>query len=145
MSTYDSLLQYRLPLNWLMSFPEDWAYEFLQDDGQVMFYPEDSDLTFRITPWQIGNETELAPIDVMVDSFNNSITDDLKKYQYNSELLKPFETECYFGTTTENGETVYRISFGVATIGNLLIINIYGTNEEEVKKSIEYIYTVGKL
>ncbi len=145
MSSSDSLLQYRLPLNWLMSFPENWSYEFIQEEGQAMFYPEDSDLTFRITPWQIGNETELAPVEVMVDSFTNSIPKDMEKFQFNKELLEPFVTEGFFGTTTENDEKVYRISFGVVVTGNLLVINIYGTNETEVKNSIKYIYTVGKL
>ncbi len=145
MSSSDSLLQYRLPLNWLMSFPENWSYEFIQEEGQAMFYPEDSDLTFRITPWQIGNETELAPVEVMLDSFTNSIPKDMEKLQFNKELLEPFVTEGFFGTTTENGEKVYRISFGIVVTGNLLVINIYGTNETEVNNSIKYIYTVGKL
>ncbi len=145
MSSNNALQQFRLPLNWLMSFPENWSYEFIQEDGQVMFYPQDSDLTFRINPWQIGNETELAPIEVMVDSFNNSIAPDMEKFQYDKEPLSDFATECYFGTTIENNERVYRISFGVATVGNLLVINIFGTNETEVKNSLEYIFTVGKL
>jgi len=45
------MIDYTMLCGWRISFPEKWIYEDDTESDQNIFYPPDSDLTIRITPF----------------------------------------------------------------------------------------------
>lgn len=47
---------YGLPCNWKISMPDNWQGEYAEEDGECVFYPDNSELTIRITPFHAERE-----------------------------------------------------------------------------------------
>ena len=52
---------YKLLFDWQISIPDNWQGEYDKDSGQYIFYPDNSDLTIRITPFHAERDGILAP------------------------------------------------------------------------------------
>ena len=47
---------YKLLFDWQISMPDNWQGEYDKESGQYIFYPDNSDLTIRITPFHAERE-----------------------------------------------------------------------------------------
>ncbi|MBR1749556.1 MAG: hypothetical protein IJ740_01560 [Ruminococcus sp.] len=126
---------------WQIDVPESFIYESDEEQGQFIFYPEDSDLTIRATPFTANKNGIPATKDIMKNAFIGSISksavikDNEQKAALDNYLIS-FEYTYY-----ERNQKVYSISLGIYNNnGMLLTINIFGTNKDEVEK----IYSVIK-
>ena len=52
---------YKLLFDWQISMPDNWQGEYDKESGQYIFYPDNSDLTIRITPFHAERDGILAP------------------------------------------------------------------------------------
>lgn len=64
---------YGLPCDWKISMPDNWQGEYTEEDGQCVFYPDNSDLTIRIAPFHAERDGVLAPVKVMENAYINTI------------------------------------------------------------------------
>ena len=55
---------YKLLFDWQISMPDNWQGEYDKESGQYIFYPDNSDLTIRITPFHAERDGILAPREV---------------------------------------------------------------------------------
>ncbi|MFR3039446.1 MAG: hypothetical protein ACLTLY_12170 [Agathobacter rectalis] len=60
---------YKLLFDWQISMPDNWQGEYDKESGQYIFYPDNSDLTIRITPFHAERDGILAPREVMEDAY----------------------------------------------------------------------------
>jgi hypothetical protein len=74
----NNLKEYKLPLGWFISLPKTWIFEPKPEENQSLAYPNDSDLTFRITPMHAEKHGQLAPLEVMRNAFISTIPSDFK-------------------------------------------------------------------
>lgn len=52
---------YKLSCDWQIAMPNKWQGEYDKDNGQYVFYPDNSDLTIHITPFHAEKDSVLAP------------------------------------------------------------------------------------
>ena len=133
---------YKLPCDWQISIPHNWQGEYDKEDGQCVFYPDNSDLTIRITPFHAERDGVPAPIEVMENAYIRTIPMSAKLRD--AHLLNPdgFTVRMYEGTLLEEGKRVYVIYIGYYSAGELLSINVYGTNKTECEQALNIIKTV---
>lgn len=136
------LNNYQLPLGWNISFPQSFQYEYDNEEQISIFYLSDNDLTFRVSEIRAQKDGINAPEQFMREAYINSISKGMIKGRFKNVRIKDFESEGYIGEYSENGKSVYRVSFGIFTVGNLLLINIFSTNKKMVTESMVYINTV---
>lgn len=136
------MLYYELPYNWEISFPDEWSGEFDKEYGQYIFYPSDSDLTFRITPFHAEKENQLAPIEVMENAYTNSIPKSAKPRDLNEYALNGLCMKAYENKYREGDKNIYTIHIGYYTLGNLLSINIFSTHKMECEHALQYLKTI---
>ena len=133
------LKTYQLPLGWQVSFPADWQHEYIEDDAQNVFYPEDSDLTFRITAFHAEKEGAPAAPAIMYTVFQRSIPENCTQISLPELKIAGCRTYIVRTAETENGQQVTRIIAGVYCAGELLITNIFGTNPQTVTEAMAYL------
>ena len=136
------MIDYTMLCGWKISFPEKWIYEDDTESGQNIFYPPDSDLTIRITPFHAEKQGLAAPIEVMEEAFlrsvpKSAIPSEIKEYELNNFSVKSFEN-----IETQNGNTVFRIMVGYYASGELLSINIFGTSKVECNQALVHLKTL---
>ena len=136
------MLQYKLFHNWEISFPDDWSAKYDTENGQYIFYPADSDLTFRLTPFHARKEDQPAPIDIMENAYTNSIPISAKLRDPDSLALEGLHVKAYENKQIQNGKSVYSIHVGYYTVGNLLSINIFGTYKPECEQALCHLKTI---
>jgi len=141
-----ALKEYELPNGWAISFPESWSHEIERhpEGDQYLFYPQNNDLTFRITSFRVENETGDAPIEVLRDVFSSSCSS-LKKSKTTRIANNSFATECYIGVEKEGGQKIHRVSIGFIMEGFLLSVNIYATNRKIANQALGYANTICRV
>lgn len=64
---------YKLLFDWQISMPDNWQGEYDKKSSQYIFYPDNSDLTIRITPFHAERDGILAPREVMEDAYIRTV------------------------------------------------------------------------
>lgn len=137
---------YGLPYGWKISFPESWVYEHesYPEGDQHLFYPRDSDITFRVTSLRIKNESGgLFPIEGIQRAFSSSC----RELTLSNNIVVPnkaFLTECYRGATIENGQQIHRVSIGAMTPGHLLTANIFASCYNDIERFLYCVDTIDR-
>jgi len=139
-----NLKTYQLPLGWQISFPEEWAHEYQEDDAQNIFYPDDSDLTFRISAFHAEKEGVPAAPSIMYMVLARSLPEQSEQVSLPELKIAGCKTHIVRTSETENGRQVTRIVAGVYCEGELLIVNIFGTNPQEVTEAMAYLTFVSR-
>lgn len=148
---------FNLDNEWTIHFPQNWVEEIDEVDGHHIYYPPDSDLTFRIVNFHFVKDEVNGRVEVpffeLFELFetivrstelelNTKVSE--KKLNLNKIKIKNPKMKCYEYSYYENYEKVYAVSCGIAIDGYLLIVNIYSASKEEVEKAIKYIYSIKK-
>ncbi len=133
---------YNLPCDWQISIPDNWKGEYNEETGQCVFYPDNSDLTIRITPFHAERDGILAPVEVMENAYINTIPASAISRDANPHSLVGYAARMYESTLIEDNQTVYVIYIGYYAIGELLSINIFGTNKTECEHALDIIKTI---
>lgn len=136
---------YGLPCDWQISVPDNWLGEYIKEDGQYMLYPDTGDLTIRITPFHAERNGVPAPAEVMKNVFMSSIPADAVSRNANSHKPEGFAIKMYEGTLIEENQTVYVIYIGYYAAGELLSVNIYGTDKAECEQAPDILGTIQKI
>lgn len=103
---------YKLPCDWQISIPDNWQGEYNKDNGQCVFYPDNSDLTIRIMPFHAERDGVLAPIEVMENAYIRTIPISAKLRNVDSYILNKFEVRMYEDTLIEENKTIYVVYVG---------------------------------
>ena len=139
-----NLKTYQLPLGWQVSFPANWTHEYQEDDAQNVFFPADGDLTFRISAFHAEKEGAPADKNIMYMVLARSLPENAEQISLPELKITGCKTHIVRTTETENGKQVTRIIAGVYCAGELLIVNIFGTNPQEVTEAMAYLTFVGR-
>ena len=137
-----SMQTYGLPCDWKISMPDNWQGEYAEEDGQCVFYPDNSDLTIRITPFHAERDGVLAPVEVMENAYINIIPTSAISRSISSYNLDGLCGRMYESTVIEENKTVYVIYVGYYTLGELLSISIWGTNKVECEQALDILKTI---
>ena len=136
--------RYRLPFQWTAAFPADWINEYDAESDQNLFYPPDSDLTFRLTAFHAEKAGVPAPEPVMETVFAKSAPENSTVIDI-PELVVPGCTVLIRGCNYEaDGQTVAHICAGCICEGNLLTVNIFGTDAKQVYEGLAYLTLIGR-
>lgn len=135
---------YGLPCDWQISIPDTWQGEYDGESGQCVFYPDNSDLTMRITPFQVERDGVFAPAEVMERAYINTIPKSAIARDVNPYNLDGFAARMYESTLIEENQTVYVIHIGYYATGELLSINIFGANKTECEQALDILKTIKK-
>lgn len=133
---------YVLPCNWKIAMPDNWQGEYVDEDGQYVFYPDNSDLTIRITPFHAERDGVLAPAEVMENAYVNSISTSAISRSISPYNLDGLCGKMYENTVIEENKTIYAIYVGYYTLGELLSISIWGTNKTECEQTLDILKTI---
>lgn len=136
---------YRLPCDWQISMPDHWQGEYDKDDGQCVFYPDDSDLTIRITPFQAAKDGVPAPMEVMENAYIRTIPVSAKLRDVNLHAPAGFAVKMYENTVAEEDKTVYVIYAGYCLAGELLSVSIWATDKTECEQTLDILKTIKKV
>ena len=135
---------YRLPCDWQISTPDNWQGEYEEDDGQCVFYPDNSDLTVRITPFQAAKDGAPAPMEVMENAYIRTIPASAKLRDVNLHAPAGFAVRMYENTAAEEDKTVYVIYAGYYRAGDLLSVSIWATDKMECEQTLDILRTIKK-
>lgn len=131
--------RYRLPFHWTAAFPADWTHEYDAESDQNLFYPADSDLTFRLTAFHAEKAGVPAPASVMETVFAKTAPENSTVIN-NPELTVPGCTVLIRGRNyQEEGQTVSHICAGCICEGELLTVSIFGTDARQVYEALAYL------
>lgn len=133
---------------WTIMFPDTWDNDFDEENyGEYIFFPENSDLTIRITPFHAENNEGLAPEDTMRDSFLTFVgknmgiesVDRVNLKEEFFEKLDGFKKLAFQKVYVNDFKEVLWISIGIYKEGELLTFNILGTDKNECIQSLLYL------
>lgn len=133
---------YKLLFDWQIAMPDNWHGEYDKDNEQYVFYPDNSDLTIRITPFHAERDGVLAPIEVMENAYIRTIPISAKLRNVNSFILDGFEVRMYEDTLIEESKTIYVVYAGYYSTGELLSISVWGTNKAECEQALNILKTI---
>ena len=86
---------YKLLFDWQISMPDNWQGEYDKESGQYIFYPNNSDLTIRITPFHAEREGMLAPREVMEDAYIRTVPVSARQRNLDFCIPSGFEAKIY--------------------------------------------------
>lgn len=135
--------EHRLPLNWQISVPGNWKRE-AGENGEVVFFPRQSELTVRITPFHAEKSGKPAPAKVMEQAFMQTIPPEAVQMKPEGYGLSGFRAKFFETTETEANLPVCHIYAGYFAKGELLSVNIYGRNREECVEALAVLQTLQK-
>lgn len=136
------MIVFQMPCGWTITLPDGWIFE--TDEEQNVFYPPDSDLTIRITPFNAEKQGVPAPVEVMRAAFIGGISGKLQPVENNELFLDNFSVEVLKGTYEENGENVFWTAAGYTRPGEMLSVNIFGTSEAECDNALLFLKDLKK-
>lgn len=135
---------YRLLCDWQVSMPDDWNGEYDDKSGQYIFYPDDSDLTIRITPFHAERDGIFAPIEVMEEAYSSTLPASAKVRDSGLYIPDGFEAGVYEDTLLEDGRVIYVVYAGYYSAGELLSISVWSTNKAEGEQALHILETIRK-
>lgn len=138
------MIAYQMPGGWQISFPKDWSYENEVERGQSIFYPSNSDLTIRITPFHAERQGTLEPAEVMEAAFIATVPAAASPLELGEYTAENYTVKAFENTETENGKQVFRIAMGCYTAGELLSIHIFSTSKDECRNALTVLKTLRK-
>lgn len=131
---------YNMSFGWKIDVPDNWCMEYDEDEGQWIYYPDNSTLTVRITPFHSERDGVPAEIEMLkAVHILSLISFTTSEYIETKQNTDGTAAEIYEGTVIEDGRTVYVINIGYFTEGELLSVNIYSESKDEGKQSMELI------
>lgn len=98
---------YKLLFDWQISMPDNWQGEYDKESGQYIFYPDNSDLTIRITPFHAERDGILAPREVMEDAYIRTVPVSARQRNLDFYIPSGFEAKIYDDVLTEDSNTIY--------------------------------------
>ena len=135
---------YKLLFDWQISIPDNWQGEYDKDSGQYIFYPDNSDLTIRITPFHAERDGILAPKEVMEDAYIRTVPASARQRNLDFYIPIGFEAKIYDDVLTEDSNTIYVVYVGYYSAGELLSISVWSTNRDEGERALNVLNTIGK-
>ena len=133
---------YRLERGWQISVPSEWQAEYDSEGGQHIFYPEDSDLTVRITQFRAEKNGVPAPAEIMEKTYTGS----LPLSAVPRGVCFPAPAGCgvkmFEDSFTEDGKNVHVVYAGFFSCGELLSAGIWGTDKAEIGQALSILETV---
>lgn len=135
--------EHRLPLGWQISVPGDWTQEE-GENGEQVFYPSDSELTVRMTPFHAEKTGKPAPAKVMEQAFLQTIPPEAAQMKPKGYGLTGYRARFFEHMETEEGLSVYHIYAGYFSKGELLSVNIYGGSREMCTEAMTVLQTLQK-
>ena len=135
---------YSLSFGWQITVPNNWCEEYDEQGGQWVFYPDDSSLTVRVTPFHAERDGVPAPSDVMKNVYINTIPATAIPRNTDAYNLDGFASRIYDGTIIEHNQTVYVTYIGYYAEGELLSVNIFGESIIECKQALNIIKIMKK-
>ena len=133
------LKSYRLPLNWQVTFPDSWEHEYDVQYGANIFYPTDSDLTFRITALHAEQQGIPAPAAIMETVLLQELPDEAQELDMSEFAFNDCRVRAFSFSKEEDGKQVFCIYAGFSTDGDLLLIHITSSDWEQVKAAVSYL------
>jgi hypothetical protein len=139
---------YQMPRGWEVTFPVDWKFE--ENDDQFIYYPQDSDLTVRMSVLTVIHpETRaLAPVELFRSVFQKGYeeTENAKMLALDefAKDAKFYFIQGYEYTYTEDDELVYCFYVECYTEGTELLITIHSSSRDECFRGLSYLKTVKK-
>lgn len=135
---------YHFPYNWKLSIPDGWHGEYDEESGQCVFYPDDSDLTLRVTPFHIGKDGVPAPAEVIETAYLNTIPTLAEEREATLCCPDGFTVKMYEDTLRQNHRTIHVFYIGYYAAGELLSVSIWGTNRQECTDALEILQTIAR-
>lgn len=132
---------YDLPCGWSIAIPEDWQAEYDRASGQCIFFPNDSDLTLRITPFHAERDGVPAPAQVMEKAFVQSVPPSAVPRDAAEYSLSGFAAKMYENAVPEGVATVCTIYVGYYAAGELLSVSVWGTDKAECGQALDILKT----
>lgn len=128
---------YSLDNGWGISFPESWTSD-IDEQGTRLFYPENDSTTVYAAAMHAEKQGELAPVEVMMGAFMNTLPENVREIPFSTEKLpcKAF--------ISKDSRGIFRISAGFFAEGELLMLNVYSENEKSVWDASEYFKSVSR-
>lgn len=133
---------YHFPYNWKLSIPDGWHGEYDESSGQCVFYPDDSDLTLRVTPFHAGKDGVPAPAEVMEKAYLHTIPASAAERDAKLCCADGFSARMYEDTLQQDHRTVHVFYIGCYTVGELLSVSIWGTSKRECKDALKILQTI---
>lgn len=136
------MAKHQLQCGWLITLPDNWVAERDCDDEHYIFFPSGSDLTLHATPFHAEKDGVLAPSDVMRSVYTSS----LRPTAVPRELpFAPCDRLCalvYEGTEQSDEASVHFMQAGYFTDGELLCVNIFGTDKSECEQALSLLRSI---
>lgn len=126
-------LSIELPNNWLME---------QEENDTFILYPDNSELTVRITPFTVKKDKKEAPVSILKESFLYSLKNasDLKEIKIGS--IKGYSGIAYYHYEIENGENIFALYSTMIKPGKMININIYSKEKREALNCLNYFYKI---
>ena len=135
---------YKLLFDWQISMPDNWQGEYDKESSQYIFYPDNSDLTIRITPFHAERDGILATREVMEDAYIRTVPVSARQRNLDFYIPSGFEAKIYDDVLTEDSNTIYVVYVGYYSAGELLSISVWSTNRDEGEQALNVLNTIRK-
>ena len=116
----------------------------IKREWSVHFYPDNSDLTIRITPFHAERDGILAPREVMEDAYIRTVPVSARQRNLDFYIPSGFEAKIYDDVLTEDSNTIYVVYVGYYSAGELLSISVWSTNRDEGEQALNVLNTIRK-
>ncbi len=131
---------------WVMEFPDHWLTERDEADGHWLFYPPDSPLTVHVTPFHFEKDGALPPAEAVGEVYRAALArmsrGEAGPLDWAGPAIGGFSMEGFEGPAEENGQSLWKVGFGVYGPGELLSVNIYGETQEECREALDCFKTL---
>lgn len=131
--------EYELPLGWRIAVPAGWK-QGKGESGEDIFYPPQSRLTVRITPFHAEQSGKPAAAKVMEQALLQSLPPEAEPFKPDGYQLPGFR--CRFFVESKAKDQTCRVYGGYFAKGELLSVNIYGESREACMEAIKILETL---
>ena len=126
-----------------VDLPTNWLMEESEDKDHMIFYPDNSDLTVRVSSLIAETAEKIASASLLENAFIRSVKDlysDATEIKVKS--LKGYKALGYKTKYIEDSQNVYVINIANIKDGRMIKVDIYSTNEKETTFALEYFYNI---
>jgi hypothetical protein len=136
---------YQFTHGWQAVFPAGWEQVFNEKTKENMFSPPDSDLVFRLAMLHIADKAgKPAPLKVMEEALEQVLPPSNKSLNTDGLDLGGLLFKSRVTEADEDGEHYLRITAAYYCEGDMLVINLTGTDEKEVLERTALLRLVRK-
>ena len=137
---------YQFSFGWQAVFPADWEQVHNEKTKENMFSPPDSDLVFRLSMLHIADKQDNpAPLKVMEEALQQVLPPSNRSLNTEGLKLDGLEFRSRVVDGEEDGERYIRICAGYFCEGDMLVVNITGSDEKEVLENTALLRLVRKV